>query len=66
MYLLTLSVDNIQQNTADLNWDEVPDAANGYEWYVFAAGDDPQNDTPVANCNYKLWNNFCICNWLNG
>ena len=52
-----LSVDNIQQNTADLNWDEVPDASNGYEWFVFAAGDDPQNDTPVANASVSFGTN---------
>ncbi|RRO25902.1 fibronectin type III domain-containing protein, partial [Flavobacteriaceae bacterium 14752] len=44
-----ISVGNIQQTTAELNWDEVADATNGYSWFVYLAGDDPQTATPVAN-----------------
>ncbi len=46
---VNLSVNNIQQTTAELSWDDVSNASDGYNWFVFLAGDNPQTDTPVAN-----------------
>ncbi|NBC57886.1 MAG: DUF4397 domain-containing protein, partial [Bacteroidetes bacterium] len=43
-----LSVSNITQDSADLSWDDVPEATSGYEWFVFASGDDPLTATPIA------------------
>lgn len=45
---LNLLVDNIGPNSADLSWEVVTGATNGYVWYVFATGADPAVDTPVA------------------
>jgi len=44
-----LTVSNITTTTADFSWDGESDATDGYNWFVFEAGDDPNNDTPVAN-----------------
>ncbi|NBC57612.1 MAG: T9SS type A sorting domain-containing protein [Bacteroidetes bacterium] len=44
-----ISVNDIQQTTAELSWDEVIDASSGYSWFVYLAGDDPQTDTPVTS-----------------
>lgn len=43
-----LTVTNITETTADLNWDAEPNAGNGYVWYVFEEGADPITATPVA------------------
>lgn len=43
-----LTVTNITETTADLSWTAEPNASNGYIWYVFAQGDNPMTDTPVA------------------
>ncbi|MFT7072021.1 MAG: subtilisin-like proprotein convertase family protein [Patiriisocius sp.] len=40
-------VDNITATTADLSWNEVANASNGYIASVFNAGDDPLTATPV-------------------
>ncbi|RRO13410.1 T9SS type A sorting domain-containing protein, partial [Flavobacteriaceae bacterium 14752] len=42
------SVTNITSTSADLNWDDVTNATNGFEWFVFASGDDPATATPVS------------------
>ena len=44
-----LAVSNITTTSADFTWDDETDATDGYDWFVFEAGDDPDNDTPVAN-----------------
>ncbi len=44
-----LAVSNITISSADFSWDDQADATDGYNWFVFEAGDDPDNDTPVAN-----------------
>ena len=44
-----LTVSNITTTTADFSWDDETAATDGYNWFVFEAGDDPENDTPVAN-----------------
>jgi len=46
---LNLLVSNITDTSADLAWDAEPNATNGYNWYVFDNGADPQIDTPVAS-----------------
>ncbi|QTY27994.1 fibronectin type III domain-containing protein [Flavobacterium sp. CS20] len=43
-----LNVSNVATDSADLNWDDVSNATNGFEWFVFASGDDPATATPVA------------------
>ncbi|HET8809952.1 MAG TPA: fibronectin type III domain-containing protein [Flavobacteriaceae bacterium] len=43
-----LNVTNIMPNSADLSWDPVPNAVEGYEWFVFEAGADPSTTAPVA------------------
>ncbi len=42
-----LAVSNITETSADLAWDEEPNATVGYIWYVFEEGADPTTDTPV-------------------
>ncbi|HET8837902.1 MAG TPA: choice-of-anchor J domain-containing protein, partial [Flavobacteriaceae bacterium] len=44
---LNLSVTGITSEGANLSWDIVAGATNGYIWYVFADGADPQTATPV-------------------
>ncbi|NBC57034.1 MAG: T9SS type A sorting domain-containing protein [Bacteroidetes bacterium] len=44
-----IAVSNITQNTADFSWDANSSATDGYNWFVFNAGDDPAVDTPVAS-----------------
>ena len=44
-----LTVSNITTTTADFSWDDETAASDGYNWFVFEAGDDPDNDAPVAN-----------------
>jgi len=44
-----LAVSNLLSNSADLSWDEEPNASNGYQWFVFNSGDDPATATPVSN-----------------
>lgn len=43
-----LTVTNVGPNSADLSWDSVPNAVDGYEWFVFEAGADITTATPVA------------------
>lgn len=43
-----LTVTNITETTADLSWMPEPNASNGYIWYVFEDGKNPQTATPVA------------------
>ncbi|WP_240032217.1 DUF4397 domain-containing protein [Psychroflexus aestuariivivens] len=45
----TIAVSNISSTTADITWVEEPLAVDGYEWFVYEAGDSPENDTAVAN-----------------
>lgn len=45
---INLMVTNIFHNAADLSWDEVGNA-EGYEWFVFEEGANPDNSTPIAN-----------------
>jgi hypothetical protein len=42
---------NLLPDGVDLNWTTIPNDANGYNWSVFNAGDNPVNDTPVASGN---------------
>ncbi len=46
---VNLSVANITETTADFSWDDEATATDGYNWFVFNAGDDPDVDTPVAS-----------------
>lgn len=43
-----LTVTDITETTAQLNWVEEPNASNGYVWYVFEQGADPMTATAVA------------------
>ncbi|MGX1024954.1 fibronectin type III domain-containing protein [Psychroflexus sp. MBR-150] len=42
-----VTVDGVVSDAFNINWNEIPNAANGYTWSVFNAGDDPTVDTPV-------------------
>ena len=42
-----LQVDEVTTSTATISWDAVDNAAN-YTWFVFEAGDNPEEDTPIA------------------
>src|SRR5690554_3861960 len=42
-----LTVTNITEISAELNWVAEPNASNGYIWYVFEQGANPTTDTPV-------------------
>ncbi len=46
---VNLSVSNITETTADFSWDAEATATDGYNWFVFNAGDDPDVDTPIAS-----------------
>ncbi len=43
-----LTVTEITETTAELNWVAEPNASNGYIWYVFDQGANPTTDTPVS------------------
>ncbi|QAA80394.1 T9SS type A sorting domain-containing protein [Aequorivita sp. H23M31] len=43
-----LTVTDITETSATLNWVAEPNASNGYIWYVFGQGANPMTDTPVA------------------
>lgn len=43
-----LTVTDITETSAVLNWVAEPNASNGYIWYVFEGGADPMTATPVA------------------
>ncbi len=43
-----LSVTDITETTAQLNWVAEPNASNGYIWYVFEQGADPMTAAAVA------------------
>ncbi len=47
----TFEVINLLPNSAELTWSAIPNAANGYNWAVFNAGDDPATATPVDSGN---------------
>ena len=47
----SISVDNLTENSADINWDESFNASNGYDWELFFDGADPAIDTPLQNGN---------------
>ena len=44
---LNLAVTVVGPTSADLSWDEEPNASSGYIWYVFDQGANPATDTPV-------------------
>lgn len=48
MQPLNLNAQHMTQDSVELLWDEVSDAANGYEWFIFEADADPTTSTPVA------------------
>lgn len=41
------AVSNITTDSADFAWDAEASEVNGYEWYLMAAGEEPEVDTPV-------------------
>jgi|GEM_PF-834320 len=43
-----LSVSDITADSATLNWDDVVEATNGYEWSIYTSPSDINTDTPVA------------------
>ncbi|HET8809607.1 MAG TPA: T9SS type A sorting domain-containing protein [Flavobacteriaceae bacterium] len=43
-----LSLTNTTNQSADISWDFVANASNGYEWFVFISGDNPSTDAPIA------------------
>ena len=45
---INLAVTNVEPTSADLSWDEEPNASSGYIWYVFEQGANPATDTPIA------------------
>lgn len=48
MQPLNLVASHFTQETVELSWDVVANAANGYEWFIFEYGEDPATATPVA------------------
>ena len=44
---VNLSTSNITSDAVDLNWDDVANATDGFEWSVYASGDDPATATAV-------------------
>ena len=45
------AVTNLQPTSADLTWNQFDNAFGGYDWFLFNAGDNPLNTTPIANGN---------------
>jgi len=45
----TFDVSNLLPDSATLNWSTIPNAAGGYQWAVFNAGDDPTVDPPLSS-----------------
>lgn len=43
-----LVVSNVTSTSVDLEWDAVNNAINGYVYYAFESGDDPETDTAVS------------------
>lgn len=43
--LMTVTIGN---DSAEFSWNAVSNASNGYECYVFVAGDDPNTATPIV------------------
>ena len=48
MQPLNLIAQHITQDSVELSWDEVSEANNGYEWFIFENNADPVTATPVA------------------
>jgi hypothetical protein len=46
-----LVVSNVTLDSADLSWDDVVEATNGYVWSIYTSPSDPSEDTPVASGN---------------
>ncbi|WP_127846300.1 fibronectin type III domain-containing protein, partial [Psychroflexus aestuariivivens] len=44
---VNLTLNNIEQNSVDLSWDNTSTAVNGFTWYIFAENDDPLVDAPL-------------------
>ena len=44
-----LAVSNLTTTSADLDWDPVNTAANGYDWAIVASGGDPDINTLIAS-----------------
>ncbi|WP_127844918.1 fibronectin type III domain-containing protein, partial [Psychroflexus aestuariivivens] len=42
-----INISNISDVSAQLNWNGQDSAIDGYNWYLFAENDDPENDTPI-------------------
>lgn len=46
-----ISLDAVLSDSVVVNWDEVVNASNGYNWLVFNDGEDPEVDTPLFSGN---------------
>lgn len=46
-----ISVTNISVDAADISWAESFNASNGYDWELFAAGDEPATAMPLQSGN---------------
>ncbi|GGE11781.1 hypothetical protein GCM10010831_11560 [Psychroflexus salis] len=45
---LSLSIDNITTESAELTFNEDESAFEGYTWFAFESGADPETETPIA------------------
>ena len=42
-----INISNISDDSVQLNWNSQDSAIDGFNWYLFAENDDPENDTPI-------------------
>ncbi|QTY27996.1 fibronectin type III domain-containing protein [Flavobacterium sp. CS20] len=46
-----ITLNSVSNTTADFSWDDVTEATDGYNWFVFNQGADVTTDSPVATGN---------------
>lgn len=56
---------SITEDSVIFSWDEVPNAEDGYEWFVFSDGDDPEVETPLQSGTVNFGTNQVTVNGLN-
>lgn len=48
---VNVAVSNLGSDSADVSWDEVSNATNGYDWELYLAGEDPATTTATQSGN---------------
>lgn len=59
---LNLSISNIETDSAVLTFDDDESAINGYDWFIYLSGDNPETDDAILSGNSSSNLNVALAN----